>query len=114
MASLWTSDVRGWLLCVIERRARPQDRRGRNLGELKARLSPHLNRLKRKEVLTLPPLRIDSWPLSLHELPPSEGTEIEHYAKSSSNTELLTTLDGAALEAYLMLHQRRTFAFVHT
>lgn len=36
---------------------------GKNLAELKERMAPVVHRLKRKDVLTLPPLTIDSWPL---------------------------------------------------
>lgn len=36
---------------------------GRNLAELKERLGPQMHRLKSRDVLSLPPLRIDTWPL---------------------------------------------------
>lgn len=39
---------------------------GKNLGELKERLSPHMNRLKLRDVIQdLPPVRVDSWPLDM-------------------------------------------------
>lgn len=38
---------------------------GRNLAELKQRLAPYISRVLAKDVLDLPPLRIDSWPLDM-------------------------------------------------
>jgi hypothetical protein len=36
---------------------------GKNLDELRTRVSGHMHRVKRSEALSLPPLQIDSWPL---------------------------------------------------
>lgn len=79
---------------------------GRNLGELKDRMAPVLHRLKRKDVLDLPPLTIDAWPL--------DGDTTSGVGKVPDLPELLATLaqkygapadiecfDFATLEAYL-------------
>lgn len=75
---------------------------GKNLGELKQRLSPHLQRLKRKDVLDLPPLRIDTWPLSIGttkvpDLPELTSRLIQRYGALAE----VDQLDDAAIEAYL-------------
>lgn len=38
---------------------------GKNLPELKERLAPHVNRLLLKDVMDMPPVRIDTWPLDM-------------------------------------------------
>jgi hypothetical protein len=80
---------------------------GRNLGELRQRLSPVVNVLKRKDVLTLPPCQIISWPLdgdaggagpvTVPDLPGLMGTLQEKYG-SVDDVELF---DATTLDAYL-------------
>lgn len=54
----------------------------RNMAELHAKLDPVISRVRRKDVLDLPPIRIDSWPLDAEttntfKMPPLvEGREI--------------------------------------
>jgi len=38
---------------------------GKNLDELKQRLAPYVNRLLLKDVIDMPPVRIDTWPLDM-------------------------------------------------
>lgn len=47
---------------------------GKNLGELKARLSPYMNRLKLRDVMEMPPFRIDTWPLDMDGVGTSPNT----------------------------------------
>jgi SWI/SNF-related matrix-associated actin-dependent regulator of chromatin subfamily A-like protein 1 len=77
---------------------------GRNLKELKARLAPVVSVIKRKEVLDLPPLIIDTWALSVPgvirtpkiEVPGLLGT-LARYGTLSD----VDRFDKATLEIYL-------------
>lgn len=79
---------------------------GKNLAELRDRMAPVISRLKRKDVLDLPPLRIDSWPLDAEttsgvgrvpDLPDLLTTLSEKYGPPSS----IDCFDLATLNAYL-------------
>lgn len=79
---------------------------GKNLGELRERLSGVIHRLKRKDVLTLPPLTIDSWPLSTEttsgigkvpNLPELMSILTERYGCPDS----IDTFDASTIDAYL-------------
>lgn len=75
---------------------------GRNLEELRQRLSPHMNRLKRKEVLTLPPLRIDSWPLDMEIAGAACSTpDAGELCEKLHRFGRIETLDNATLDALL-------------
>lgn len=79
---------------------------GKNLGELKRRVSPHINRLKRKDVLkNLPPCRVTSWPLDMEitsgvrypDLP-----ELRHELDARfGNPQEVEKFDNATLDVYL-------------
>jgi hypothetical protein len=79
---------------------------GRNLRELKARLAPVVSVIKRKEVLDLPPVIIETWALTGQGtvLPPARpnipgllGTLQERYGSISD----IDRFDAATLDAYL-------------
>jgi SNF2 family DNA or RNA helicase len=78
---------------------------GKNLAELKQRLSPYVSRLKRKDVLDLPPLRLDVWPLDaettggfrIPDLPDLMDSLIKEYGPPSK----IDQFDQATLDAYL-------------
>ena len=82
---------------------------GRNLGELKARLAPVVSVIKRKEVLDLPPLVIETWALSADTIPQTKyaprtpnvpgllGTLEERYGSIGD----IDRFDAATLDAYL-------------
>jgi SWI/SNF-related matrix-associated actin-dependent regulator of chromatin subfamily A-like protein 1 len=78
---------------------------GRNLKELRERLIPVVSILKRKDVLNLPPLTVDTWPLdgtrasgSRHkDVPGLLGTLEERYGTIPD----IERFDAGTLEAYL-------------
>jgi hypothetical protein len=80
---------------------------GRNLGELRERLAPVVNVLKRKDVLNLPPCQIDVWPLdgdaggagpvTVPDLPGLMGTLQEKYGSLDD----INQFDAKTLDAYL-------------
>jgi SWI/SNF-related matrix-associated actin-dependent regulator of chromatin subfamily A-like protein 1 len=83
---------------------------GKNLAELKERLAPHLHRLKRADVLDLPPLRIDTWPLDMETTGGGRQTEAQ-IAGADAVAELINKLshygnsiekfDNSTLDVYL-------------
>jgi hypothetical protein len=87
---------------------------GRNLGELRARLAPVVNVLKRKDVLNLPPCRIDVWPLDgeagplvrIPDLPGLLGTLEEKYGSVTD----IDHFDQKTLDAYLACIQSAMLA----
>lgn len=81
---------------------------GRNLRELKARLAPVVSVIKRKEVLDLPPIVIETWALGAGTMPGGYGARVpaipgllgtleERYGTVSE----IDRFDAATLDAYL-------------
>lgn len=87
---------------VVQGEFGPQIVGGCNLAELKNRLGPQVNRLRRIDALDLPPLTIDTWPLDLEgvastELPLDDKIfldRLKHYGT-------VETFDNSTLAAYL-------------
>lgn len=78
---------------------------GRNLAELKAALSPHMDRRKR-DLLTLPPLRIDAWPLDMDRVggaghDPTKWDGEADLLKALAHYGPIEQCDNAALDALL-------------
>jgi hypothetical protein len=80
---------------------------GRNLDELRARLAPVVNMVKRQDVLNLPPCQVDVWPLdgdvgaagpvSIPDLPGLMGTLEEKYGSVAD----IDHFDAKTLDLYL-------------
>jgi SNF2 family DNA or RNA helicase len=86
----------------------PQIVGGQHLDELRQRMSPYMDRLKRCDVLSLPPLSIETWPLDVDatgggikrpdgDIPELLGTLAERYG----SPDKIDTFDAAMLDAYL-------------
>jgi SWI/SNF-related matrix-associated actin-dependent regulator 1 of chromatin subfamily A len=72
------------------------------LPELRQRLAPHINRLKRKDVLTLPPLRIDSWPLDMERTSGRAAwPDNRNFTAKLAHYGNVDNFDGATLDAFL-------------
>lgn len=76
----------------------------RNHEELRERLNPVMHRLTRAQVLTLPPCRIDAWPLTIEgysgpvpNLPDILGTLADRYG----TPDQIERFDDGTLDAYL-------------
>jgi SWI/SNF-related matrix-associated actin-dependent regulator 1 of chromatin subfamily A len=80
---------------------------GQNLAELRLRLNPYVNRLKRLDVLNLPPLRIDTWPLDTETTGggPVNAANVkivnELLPKLSHYGSQIETWDNVTVDAYL-------------
>lgn len=78
---------------------------GKNLAELKQRLAPHVNRLLLKDVVDMPPVRVDTWPLDM-DTTSGEGRypdapELLEKLNRFGSFDDIERFDNTTLDAYL-------------
>ncbi len=78
---------------------------GKNFADLKQRLAPHVNRILLKDVMDMPPVRIDTWPLDMDTTSgsgryPDAPELLEKLARFGAMSDI-ERFDNSTLDAYL-------------
>lgn len=123
---LWTHAYHLWPETIVYREGRPMEQwefelgfceirhtdygpkicGGKNLAELKARLDPKINRLKLNEVIDMPPVRCDTWPLDMEKTSgvgvfPDIPALCQELSQKYGRAQEIDTFDNGTVDVYL-------------